>query len=163
MNRILQVQFAVLRVIAFQSDIEIPGGRAKSLDWERVHMASCARTAQFIAQLRGVDHELASCAAAVHDFGRIITGIHKNHAEVGYVPVQRFLKNEGIFTDSEISQIAMAVKNHSSKTTVGSPLDEVVKDADVIDCYELGEPFDRVEKEKRYNAWLQELDKYKRL
>lgn len=162
MNRILQVQYAVLRVIAFQSDIEVPGGRAKSLDWERVHMASCARTAQFLAQIRGVDPELAACAAAVHDFGRIITGNHTNHAEVGYVPVQRFLKNEGIFTDSEISQIALAVKNHSSKTVVGSPLDETVKDADVIDCYELGEPFNRPEKEQRYRAWLDELARYRK-
>ena len=159
MNRILQIQFAVLRVIDFQADIQIPGGRDKPLDWERVHMASCARTAMFVAKKRGVDPELAACAAAVHDFGRSITGIHKNHAEVGYVPVQRFLHKEGIFTDEEIAQIAMAVKNHSSKTVIGSPLDEVVKDADIIDCYELGVTLDRPEKSQRYEAWLREIGK----
>ena len=93
MNRVLQVQLAMMRVIDFQSDLEIKGGREQPLDWERIHMVSCSRTAQFLAQLRGVDQELAACAGAVHDFGRIITGKAENHAEVGFVPVQRFLKN----------------------------------------------------------------------
>ena len=49
--------------------------------------------------------------------------------------------------------IATAVKNHSLKTETGTPIEEIVKDADVIDCYQLGLPFDRPEKEQRYNQW----------
>ena len=90
----------------------------------------------------------------VHDYGRIITGIQKNHAEAGYLPVQEFLKGTGLFTTGEIEIIATAVKNHSLKTETGTPVEEIVKDADVIDCYQYGLPFDRPEKEARYTAWL---------
>ena len=47
----------------------------------------------------------------------------------------------------------MAVKNHSNKTSVGTLIEEIVKDADVIDCYQYGYPFDRPEKEERYKKW----------
>ena len=64
-----------------------------------------------------------------------------------------FLRETGKFTEKEIEIIATAVKNHSLKTKTGSPIEEIVKDADVIDCYQLGLPFDRPEKEERYEKW----------
>ncbi len=100
--------------------------------------------------------ELAACAAAVHDFGRILTGKQKGHAEAGFIPVQHFLRDTGLFTEQEIAEIAEAVKKHSLKTEIGTPLEEVVKDADVIDCYQYGYPFDRPEKEERYKKWRRE-------
>jgi uncharacterized protein len=117
-------------------------------------MASSARIAWILALERGADPELCAAAAAVHDFGRIVTGSQENHAEAGYIPVQGFLKYSGLFTEDEITVIADAVKNHSSKTVVGTDTEEIVKDADVIDCYQYGLPFDRPEKEARYKAWL---------
>ena len=151
MNRALKIQYELLNVIN-SSPTDIP--RDETLEWEAVHMASSARTAWLLALERGVEPELAACAAAVHDYGRIITGVQKNHAEAGFYPVKEFLQSTDMFTDEEIETIALAVKNHSSKTVVGTPIEEIVKDADVIDCYQLGLPFDRPEKEARYNAWL---------
>ena len=151
MNRALKIQYELLKVIN-SSPTDIP--RDETLEWEAVHMASSARTAWLLALERGVDPELAACAAAVHDYGRIITGVQKNHAEAGFYPVKEFLQSTDMFTDEEIETIALAVKNHSSKTVVGTPIEEIVKDADVIDCYQLGLPFDRPEKEERYNDWL---------
>ena len=151
MNRALKIQYELLKVIN-SSPTDIP--RDETLEWEAVHMASSARTAWLLALERGVDPELAACAAAVHDYGRIITGVQKNHAEAGFYPVKEFLQSTDMFTDEEIETIALAVKNHSSKTVVSTPIEEIVKDADVIDCYQLGLPFDRPEKEERYNAWL---------
>lgn len=116
-------------------------------------MASSARCAWILAMERGVEPELAACAAAVHDFGRILTGKQKGHAEAGYEPVKDFLRETEKFTEEEIEIIATAVKNHSLKTETGSPIEEIVKDADVIDCYHLGLPFDRPEKEVRYKNW----------
>ena len=151
MNRFLKLQYALLEVIASQEDTP---ERDETLYWETVHMASCGRTAWLLALERGVDPELPACAAVVHDYGRIITGVQKDHANAGFLPVQDFLKSTGLFTPAEIAKIAAAVKNHSSKTITGSDMDEIVKDADVIDCYQLGLPFDRPEKERRYNEWL---------
>lgn len=151
MNRLLFLETKLHQLILEQEGkLEV---RDESLAWESIHMASSARCAWLLAMERGVDPELAACAAAVHDFGRILTGKQKGHAEAGYEPVKGFLRETGKFTEEEIEIIATAVKNHSLKTETGSPIEEIVKDADVIDCYQLGLPFDRPEKEQRYENW----------
>ena len=48
------------------------------------------------------------------------------------------MKKTGLFSDEEIAQIAVAVRNHSKKEEIGSPLEEIVKDADVLDFYQYG-------------------------
>ncbi len=153
MNRLLFLETKLYQLILEQEGkLE---ERDETLAWESIHMASSARCAWLLATERGVDPELAACAAAVHDFGRILTGKQKGHAEAGYEPVKDFLRETEKFTEEEIEIIATAVKNHSLKTETGSPIEEIVKDADVIDCYQLGLPFDRPEKEQRYEDWRQ--------
>lgn len=154
MNRLLKLEVKLNKVIDQQEGKR--SERDETLDWERIHMASSARCAWLLAMQRGVEPELAACAAAVHDYGRILTGRQKNHAEAGYEPVKGFLKEVGMFNEEEIELIALAVKNHSLKTEIGSPIEEIVKDADVIDCYQYGCPFDRPEKEARYHKWREE-------
>ncbi len=153
MNRLLELENLILDVINQQEGkIE---DRDETLNWERIHMASSARLAWEMAlERKNADPEIAACAAAVHDFGRILTGRQKGHAEAGYEPVRVFLKESGLFTEEETEIIARAVKNHSSKTETGTVVEEIVKDADVVDCYQYGYPFDRPEKETRYRAWL---------
>ena len=154
MNRLLFLETKLYQLIRQQEGkLE---ERDETLEWESIHMASSARCAWTLAMERGVDPELAACAAAVHDFGRILTGSQKGHAEAGYEPVKAFLKETEKFTEEEIELIATAVKNHSLKTEIGGAIEEIVKDADVIDCYQLGLPFDRPEKEERYNKWRAE-------
>lgn len=152
MKRLLRLQSKLLKEID-QYEKLVPE-RDKFIDWERVHMASCARLGYLIAQARGVDPELASCACAVHDYGRIITGKQKGHAEAGYLPVKEFLRNTGLFSDDEIETIALAVKNHSRKSEIGTPIEEIAKDADVIDFYQYGFGFDREEQKLRYDRML---------
>ncbi len=151
MNRVFKLQTELLKVIQAQ---DWSTGRDEPYEWEVLHSASCARLAWVLALERGADPELAAVAAAVHDFGRILTGRQKDHAEAGFLPVQAFLHDTGLFDDNEILSISNAVKNHSSKTVAGTPIDEIVKDADVIDCYQYGLPFDRPEKKERYENWL---------
>ena len=153
MNRLLKMENLLLDVINQQEGKCMD--RDETLNWERIHMASSARLAWEMAlERKDADPEIAACAAAVHDFGRILTGRQKNHAEAGYEPVRAFLKESGLFTEEETEIIAMAVKNHSSKTETGTAVEEIVKDADVVDCYQYGYPFYRPEKEERYRAWL---------
>lgn len=154
MNRLLELETQLNRVINRQEGKM--DSRDETLDWERLHMASSARCAYILAMQRGADPELAACAACVHDFGRILTGKQKDHAEAGYEPVKEFLKGLELFTEEEIETIALAVKNHSRKTEKGTLIEEIVKDADVIDCYQYGLPFDRPEKELRYEKWKEE-------
>ena len=101
-----------------------------------------------------MDPILAAAACSCHDYGRIITGKQASHAEAGYEPVKKFLKGTGLFDDDEIDQIATAVKNHSKKSEIGSPLEEIVKDADVLDFHQYGYATARQEQQDRLEKLL---------
>lgn len=148
MKRLLRLQSALLREIDKYDKQEIQ--RDKFIDWEKVHMVSCSKVGFLLAEARGFDPELASCACTVHDYGRIITGKQKGHAEAGFYPVKSFLKETNLFSQEEIEEIALSVKNHSKKSEIGQPLEEIVKDADVIDFCQYGFSFDRDEQRERY-------------
>lgn len=136
MKKLLRLQSALLKEIDKYEEL-VPE-RDHFIDWERVHIVSCAKIGYMMAEKRGVDPILAAAACACHDYGRIITGKQAGHAEAGYIPVQEFLKKTGLFSDEEIAQIAVAVRNHSKKEEIGSPLEEIVRDADVLDFYQYG-------------------------
>jgi uncharacterized protein len=146
-KKLFRLQSSLLKEIDYYEKM-VPE-RDHFIDWERVHISSCAKLGYLLAEERGVDPELAACACACHDYGRIITGKQKGHAEAGYEPVQEFLAKTKLFTEEEIKKIAVAVKNHSQKSEVGSPLEEIVKDADVLDFHQYGFEFPREEQKKR--------------
>ena len=151
MNKILKLQSALLAEIDKYSYIT---ERDYPVDWERVHISSCAKLGYLFAQERGIDPELAACACAVHDYGRIITGKQTNHAEAGYEPAMEFLRQTGLFTEEEVKEIGLSVKNHSNKSEVGTPLEEIVKDADVLDFYQYGYEMPRQEQKERLKKML---------
>lgn len=154
MNRLLLLQSALLKEIDKYEKL-VPE-RDHFIDWERVHISSCAKIGYMMAEKRGVDPVLAAVACACHDYGRIVTGKQSGHAEAGYEPVQRFLKTTELFSEDEIIQIATAVKNHSNKAEVGSPIEEIVKDADVLDFYQYGYEMPRQEQQERLERVLAE-------
>lgn len=152
MKKILRLQSALLKEIDKYEKL-VPE-RSHFIDWERVHITSCAKLGYIMGEERGVDPILAAAACAVHDYGRIITGRQEGHAEAGYGPVQEFLRGTKLFTEEEIKQIAVAVKNHSKKGEIGSPLEEIVKDADVLDFYQYGYDVARKEQQDRLETLL---------
>ena len=155
MNRLLKVQGALLKEIDKYEKL-IPE-RDKPGDWERVHISSCAKLGYLFALKRDVDPELAAIACACHDYGRILTGKQNDHAEAGYEPIKQFLKGLEIFEDKEIEQIALAVKNHSNKSDVGTDLEEIVKDADVLDFHQYGYEMPRKEQQDRLERLLKSI------
>jgi uncharacterized protein len=148
MNRVFALQQAILKTIDEHKHID--RSDAPPLDWERVHMISCAKVGYMLAIERGLDPTLCACACAVHDFGRILTGCQENHGLAGSLPVQTFLRDTTLFTEDEISKISVAVANHSKKGEVGTPLEELVKDADLIDYASYGQMFKRQEQIDRF-------------
>ena len=149
MHKLLILQDALLKEIDKYGELIPDEDRDEPLVWEKVHISSCARIGYILAEKRGVDPILASCACAIHDFGRIITGKQPNHAEVGYEPVRKFLSKLDLFTNDEIEILALSVKNHSNKSEIGTPLEEIVKDADVLDFHQYGYEMPRAEQQKR--------------
>lgn len=148
MNRIFALQQALLRTIDENSHVD--RSDAPSLDWEKIHMISCAKVGYLLGQSRGLDPDLCACACAVHDFGRILTGSQENHGPAGAVPVHAYLDKMGMFSSEELDIISLAVKNHSRKGEVGTPLEELVKDADLIDYASYGQTFKRQEQVDRF-------------
>jgi len=148
MNRIFTLQQRILKVIDEHQHID--RSSAPSLDWERIHMISCAKVGYLLAEERGLDPVLSACACAVHDFGRILTGSQENHGQAGFLPVRQFLLETGLFSKGEIDMISLAVANHSKKGEVGTPLEELVKDADLIDYASYGQTFKRQEQIDRF-------------
>lgn len=112
--------------------------------WERIHATSCAQIGRLLAEKRGIDQELAALACSLHDIGRWYTGRQVNHARHGEEPLSRFLGNQ-TFPDAMKEEIIQAVIHHSEKENIGAPLEELVKDADILDCYlhgdEIKKPF----------------------
>lgn len=155
MNKLLKLQSALLREIDKYEEL-IPE-RDQPADWERVHISSCAKLGYLFAEKRGVDPVLAAAACACHDYGRIITGLQAGHAEAGYEPVKAFLNDTGLFSEEEICRIALAVRNHSKKAEVGSPLEEIVKDADVLDFHQYGYEMPRQEQQDRLEKILKKI------
>ena len=155
MNRIFMIQSKLLEKIAEYETIEIE--RDYPMDWEKVHMASCAKIGQLLASKRQVDPELTAIACSLHDYGRIVTGKQANHAENGYEPLKLFLAGCGQLTEDEIEIVAQAARKHSCKNEIGTPLEEIVKDADVLDCYQYGQTLERPEQRERLKTVLAEF------
>lgn len=152
MKKLLRLQSALLKEINIYEQL-IPE-RDLFIDWERVHISSCAKLGYLLAEERGLDPEFAACACAVHDYGRIITGKQEGHAEAGYQPVKVFLQSTGLFTEEEMEIISLCVKNHSKKGEIGTEYEEIVKDADILDFYQYGHTEMRQDQRDRLNRIL---------
>jgi uncharacterized protein len=135
-DRCYKVSRAFLKFLTGQEGLERK--RDYSLTWERIHSLGSARTGAILSARRGIDIELGYTAGVLHDFGRIVTGKHEDHAVNGYQPVREFLEGLKLFREDEIKAISLAVKHHSRKDLVGSPLDEIAKDCDILDTHLLG-------------------------
>lgn len=152
MKKFYKLQVALLREIDKYE--EIIKERDIEIDWERVHISSCAKLGYILAEERGLDPEIAACACAVHDYGRIVTGKQKDHGEIGYEYVKNFLIKTGLFKENEIENIAISTKNHSKKGEIGSDLEEIVKDADILDYYQYGNLKMREDQKWRLNKLM---------
>jgi uncharacterized protein len=154
-QRCYRVSRELLKFLNEQDTFDLK--RDVSLTWERIHSLGSGRIASLLAAKRGVDVEVSYSAGALHDFGRLVTGKQENHAEKGYEPVKGFLKSLNIFSEKEIEEVALAVKNHSRKEIAGTPLEEIAKDCDILDCYYLGLQPKKEAHLKRFAALQKEL------
>jgi len=122
------------------------------------HCYGVAKICALLAMRRGVDPEIAYAAGLLHDIYQITARTTDDHAVKGAPVAEKLLRELGTYSDSEITQIVNAVARHSSKDEVQEPLDEIVKDADLLD-HDLNAEDARVasRQAKRYYAALAEL------
>lgn len=96
------------------------------------HLYGVSLAATMIARKRGLDPELAAMAAMLHDLHAYRTGSYDDHAHKGAELARSILTELGQTDDVETNLICSAIYHHDDKLVVDSPMDEVLKDADVI-------------------------------
>ena len=98
-----------------------------------VHLYGVSLAATMIAKKRGLDPEIASMAAMLHDLHAYKTGSYDDHAHLGADLARKILGELKLTDETETDMICSAIYHHDDKLVTDGPMDEVLKDADVID------------------------------
>ena len=124
-----------------------------------VHLYGVSLAAVILAKKRGLDEEFAAMAAMLHDLHAYKTGSYDDHAHKGADLAREILNELSLTTDEETDIICSAIYHHDDKAVVDSPMDELLKDADVI-SHTLNDPTKAIkDKEKaRYENLCKEFD-----
>ena len=122
------------------------------------HLHGVALAAAILAKRRGKDAELATMAGMMHDLYAYKSGSYDEHEQRGAELARAILDQLELTTAEETDIICSAICHHGDKAEVHAPMDEILKDADVID-HSLSDPTKEVkEHEKaRYAKRCEEL------
>ena len=131
MSRIKDLQKKVYHVL--EKNIDDADKRAKAV----AHLHGVALAASILAKKRGENAELASMAGLLHDLYAYKSGSYNDHAHLGAEYARKVLGE--MTTPEETEIICSAIYHHDSKNDVDAPMDEILKDADVID-HSLSDP-----------------------
>ena len=96
------------------------------------HLYGVSLAATMIAKKRGLDPEIASMAAMLHDLHAYTTGSYNDHAHKGADLARKILDELKLTDEAETDIICSAVYHHDDKLVMDTPMDEVLKDADVV-------------------------------
>lgn len=96
------------------------------------HLYGVSLAAAMIAKKRGLDPELSSMAAMLHDLYAYKTGSYEDHEHKGAELAGNILRELKLTDEAETDLICSAIYHHGDKLAVDSPMDEILKDADVI-------------------------------
>jgi putative nucleotidyltransferase with HDIG domain len=96
------------------------------------HLYGVSLAATMIAKKRGLDPETASMAAMLHDLHAYKTGSYDDHAHKGADLAREILGELKLTDEAEADMICSAIYHHDDKLVTDAPMDEVLKDADVI-------------------------------
>lgn len=114
-----------------------------------LHLYGVAQACALLALKRGEDVELAVIAGMLHDIYSYANMNSQDHAHKGAQMTHQLLTSSDLFNKEEINSICTAIYNHSDKANIHSPLDEVLKDADVMQHALYNPLFEIMEHEKQ--------------
>lgn len=151
MNRIEAVREVVDAIL-----LEMPDDKFRRHAY--VHLYGVSQACALLAMRRNENVELATIAGMLHDIHTYSTGDPTDHAHKGAVKARSILVSLRLFDEKEIDQVCGAIYDHSSKGEKNAPLDEILKDADVMQhaIYDPLLPVIRKEQE-RFDALKKEL------
>ena len=132
MSRIKDLQKQVNKVL---EKLEDGDRRLKAVS----HLHGVALAAAMLAKVRGENAELATMAGLLHDLYAYKSGSYDDHAQLGADYARKLLDKLAVTSPEEMDVICTAIRHHDSKAETGGPMDEILKDADVID-HSLSDP-----------------------
>ena len=97
------------------------------------HLYGVSLSATILAKKRGLDTEIAAMAAMLHDLHAYKSGSYDDHAHLGAELARKVLDALKLTSPEETDVICSAIYHHDDKLVVDSPMDELLKDADVMD------------------------------
>ncbi|SDB06742.1 HD domain-containing protein [Butyrivibrio sp. INlla16] len=134
--------------------IEDPDKRTSAI----AHLYGVSLSATILAKKRGMDEELSAMAAMLHDLHAYKSGSYYDHAHLGAELARSILEELNITTKEETDIICEAIYHHDDKLVVDSPMDELLKDGDVIDhCLKDSSKPVKEKEQKRYDSICKEL------
>ncbi len=96
------------------------------------HLYGVSLAATILAKKRGLDPEIAAMSAMLHDLHAYKSGSYDDHAHKGADLAREILGELKLTDDEETEIICSAIYHHDDKYAVDSPMDELLKDADVM-------------------------------
>lgn len=96
------------------------------------HLYGVSLAATMLAKKRGLDPELASMAAMLHDLWAYKNGSYEDHAHRGAALAREILEGLGLTLPEETEVICSAIYHHDDKLAADGPMEELLKDADVV-------------------------------
>ena len=152
MSRIKDLQKRVHKIL--KDNMDDNQKRAAAI----AHLHGVSLAAVMIAKKRGDNLELAAMAGLLHDLYAYKSGSYDDHAHKGADYAGEVLKDLGITSKEETDIVCSAIWHHDSKAEIDSPMDEVLKDADVIH-HSLGDPTKEVKEheKERYEKLCREF------
>lgn len=151
MNRIEKVREVVDEIVLNMTDTE-----------ERrcayLHLYGVAQASALLAQKRKANVELAVIAGMLHDIYSYATMNSTDHAHKGAPMAREILETLKLFTANEIDLVCTAIYNHSDKLLVHGELDEILKDADVMQHVLYNPLFEiKSHQQERFSAMAEEF------
>ncbi len=122
------------------------------------HLYGVSLAATMIAKKRGLDPEILAMAAMLHDLHAYKTGSYDDHAHKGADLAREILGELKLTDDTETEVICSAIYHHDDKLVTDGPMDEALKDADVVDhCLKDASKPVKEKEQERYNKLCAEF------
>lgn len=123
-----------------------------------IHLYGVSLASTMIAKKRDLDSELLSMAAMLHDLHAYISGSYEDHAHKGAELAREILNSLNLTTDDETEMICSAIFHHDDKLVEDGPMEEALKDADVIShCLHDTSKAIKEKEQKRYEKLCDEF------
>lgn len=124
-----------------------------------LHLYGVAQACALLSIKRKGNVELSIIAGMLHDIYSYANMDSQNHAHKGALMARNILDSLNVFSEEEKNLICTAIYNHSDKSIVHDSLDEILKDADVMQHVLYNPLFDIKQQEsERFNSLKKEFN-----